>query len=622
MKISKILLTGLMIISSAWLFGQSKTVTGTVTSEETGETLPGATVVLKGTTLGVVTDTDGKFSIESEVGNVLVVSFIGMQDKEVTVGQANTYNVRLVTGIDLEEFVVTALGITREEKSVGFSVQRVTSKEVKLTGNADLSGALQGKLSGVDIRPSSGMPGASSQLVIRGARSFTGNNSPLYVVDGMPISTTPAYSTGNSVTGSDIGNRGLDLNPADIVSIDVLKGQAAAALYGIRGSNGVILITTRRGEGMVTGKPTISFTHNSTFDRVSRTPDYQNTYAQGSYGVYNPNASFSWGPKITDLPNDPTYGGNTSNAYTAEYGQQPGKFYVPQRALAGINPWATPQVYNNWDDYYETGYTSSNNINLAQATEHGNYSLGFGITDQTGIALGTGMTRYTAKVAGDRNVNKNFTVGYSANFSKSDVDKLSGGNDGSLTGVLAAPRSYDLKGTPNHYPGDPYRQIYFRGGSFDNSYWIPDNNTFNEKTDRFFGNAYVNYAANLGDGLDLNIRYQGGADSYTTHLQDIFGFGSRNNSKGTIDNYGLTKFTFNSLATADLNWTINDDFRLDVMVGSELNIQRIKGTTKMERTSILEVGIILETPTFRQQVNRKAKVEMLVSLGALHSLGS
>jgi len=577
MKISKILLTGLMIISSAWLFGQSKTVTGTVTSEETGETLPGATVVLKGTTLGVVTDTDGKFSIESEVGNVLVVSFIGMQDKEVTVGQANTYNVRLVTGIDLEEFVVTALGITREEKSVGFSVQRVTSKEVKLTGNADLSGALQGKLSGVDIRPSSGMPGASSQLVIRGARSFTGNNSPLYVVDGMPISTTPAYSTGNSVTGSDIGNRGLDLNPADIVSIDVLKGQAAAALYGIRGSNGVILITTRRGEGMVTGKPTISFTHNSTFDRVSRTPDYQNTYAQGSYGVYNPNASFSWGPKITDLPNDPTYGGNTSNAYTAEYGQQPGKFYVPQRALAGINPWATPQVYNNWDDYYETGYTSSNNINLAQATEHGNYSLGFGITDQTGIALGTGMTRYTAKVAGDRNVNKNFTVGYSANFSKSDVDKLSGGNDGSLTGVLAAPPSYDLKGTPNHYPGDPYRQIYYRGGSFDNSYWIPDNNTFNEKTDRFFGNAYVNYAANLGDGLDLNIRYQGGADSYTTHLQDIFGFGSRNNSKGTIDNYGLTKFTFNSLATADLNWKINDDFRLDVMVGNEFNNTTNKG---------------------------------------------
>src|SRR5690606_8831380 len=145
-------------------------------------------------------------------------------------------------------------------------------------------GSLQGKIAGVDIRPSSGMPGASSQLVIRGARSFTGNNAPLYVVDGMPIATTPAYSTGNSVTGSDIGNRGLDINPADIVSIDVLKGQAAAALYGIRGSNGVILITTRRGEGVGTGKPTVSFTHNSTFDRVSRAPDKQTTYAQGSYG--------------------------------------------------------------------------------------------------------------------------------------------------------------------------------------------------------------------------------------------------------------------------------------------------------------------------------------------------
>ena len=158
MKISKMLLTGLMILSSAWLFGQSKTVTGTVTSEESGETLPGATVVIEGTTSGVVTDISGNFSIEAQVGQVLVVSFIGMQDGRVTVGAANNYNVQLVTGIDLDEFVVTALGISREEKSLGYSVQKVTPKEVKLTGNADLIGALQGKLSGVDIKPSSGMP--------------------------------------------------------------------------------------------------------------------------------------------------------------------------------------------------------------------------------------------------------------------------------------------------------------------------------------------------------------------------------------------------------------------------------------------------------------------------------
>lgn len=570
MKISKMLLTGLMILSSAWLFGQSKTVTGTVTSEESGETLPGATVVIEGTTSGVVTDISGNFSIEAQVGQVLVVSFIGMQDGRVTVGAANNYNVQLVTGIDLDEFVVTALGISREEKSLGYSVQKVTPKEVKLTGNADLIGALQGKLSGVDIKPSSGMPGASSQLVIRGARSFTGNNTPLYVVDGMPIASTSPFSTGNSVTGADIGNRALDLNPADIESIDVLKGQAASALYGIRGSNGVIVITTKSGKGMAVGKPVITITHNSTFDRVSRNPDYQTTYAQGSYGEYIPTSSFSWGPKITDLPNDPVYGGNTDNAFTQEFGLQPGKFYVPQRAQAGINPWATPTVYNNWEDYFEVGYTGSNNINLAQATERGNYSIGFGVTDQTGIALGTGMTRYNAKIAGDQNLNKNFSVGYSANFSKSDIDKLSGANDGSLTGPLAAPVSYDLKGIPNHYPGNPYRQIYFRGGSFDNSYWIPDNNKFNEKTDRFFGNAFVNYAAALADDVNLNIRYLGGIDTYTTHLQDIFGFGSRGNSKGTIDNYGLTRSTFNSLATANLDWTINEDFRLDVMAGTEL----------------------------------------------------
>lgn len=133
----------------------------------------------------------------------------------------------------------------------------VADEDLIRTGNVNLLGALQGKVSGVDIKPSSGMPGASSQLQIRGARSFTGNNTPLYVVDGMPISSTPAYSTGNSVTGSDISNRAIDINPADIESIEVLKGQAAAALYGIRASNGVVIITTKSGKYNQIGKPVV-----------------------------------------------------------------------------------------------------------------------------------------------------------------------------------------------------------------------------------------------------------------------------------------------------------------------------------------------------------------------------
>ena len=572
----RFLLLLLCVIGTYGIAVSQTTITGTVVDED-GEALIGANVLVQGTSVGTVTDFDGAYELEVPAGSeVLVFSYTGFETREVAIDGRTMIDVVLVAGQLLDEVVVTALGIQREKKAIGYAAQAISDEELVLTGNSDLLGSLQGKLAGVDIKPSSGMPGASSQLVIRGARSFTGNNTPLYVVDGMPISSTSPYSTGNSVTGSDVANRALDLNPADIASIDVLKGQAASALYGIRGSNGVVIITTKSGKGLPVGKPVITINHNSGFDRVSRNPEYQTTYAQGSYGEYNPTSSFSWGPKISDLPNDPLRGGNTDNAFTQRDGMQQGKFYVPQLEQGGLDPWVTPGVFNNWTDYFQTGYTNSTNINIAQNTERGNFALGFGLTDQDGIALNTGMNRFNAKLAGENNLSDNFTVGYSANYSRSNIDKLSGANDGSLTGVLAAPPSYNLKGYPNHVPGNPYQQIYFRGGSFDNSYWIPDNNTFNEKTDRFFGNGFVNYYANLGDGMDLNIRYRAGADTYTTHLQDIFGYGSRGNSKGTLDNYGRTNTAFNSTATANFDWLINSDVELNAMIGNELNHSKSK----------------------------------------------
>lgn len=560
------------------LHAQTVQITGTVTSTEDGMPIPGVSVMVKGTTIGTSTDIDGKYSLGvPQSATTLVFSFVGIKTQEVVIAGRTVIDVVLEPEtLALEEIVVTALGIRKEKKALGYAVQEISDDDITRTGNADLLGAIQGKVAGVDIKPSSGMPGASSQIVIRGARSFTGNNTPLYVVDGMPIASTAAYSTGNSVTGADVSNRALDINPADIESIDILKGQAAAALYGIRASNGVVVITTKGGKKNELGRTIVNFNHNSNFAQVSRTPDYQTTYAQGVDGVYSPNSSMSWGPKIKDLPDDPTYGGNTVNAYTNEYGPQPGKYYVPQLALAGLDPWLAPAVYNNWDDYFETAYSLTNSLTISQAAEQGNFAVGFSHTNQGGIAQGTGLSRYNAKANAERKLNSHFNVGFSGNYSKSNVDKLSGANDGSLTGVLAAPSSYNLKGVPYHRPGDPYRQIYFRGGSFDNAYWVPHNNTFNEKTDRFFGNAFVAFNTDVADNMGLNVRYQIGADTYTTHLQDIFGYGSRNNSKGVIDNYGRSNNVINSLLTATFDWRISDDLTFDLMVGNEFN----HGTSK------------------------------------------
>ncbi|SCD21763.1 SusC/RagA family [Proteiniphilum saccharofermentans] len=544
-------------------------VRGTVV-DEAGEPVIGATIQIKGTSQGTVSDIDGNFTLSAPAGGTLVISYVGYQTQEVPVSA----NVRVVLRDDteiLDEIVVTALGIRRERKALGYAVQDVSADDLQRTGMADLAKSLQGKVAGIDIKTTSGMPGASSQIVIRGARSFTGDNTPLYVVDGMPIASTAAYSTGNSVSGADISNRALDINPNDIESINVLKGQAAAALYGLRASNGVVIITTKSGKGVAKGKPVISINQTTSFEQVSRTPDYQTTWAQGVDRLYSPNSSMAWGPKISELPNDPNYGGNVANSSNGnDATKYKGMYYVPQRAAAGLDPWVTPQIYNNWDEYYQTGHTSTTGVNVSQAADRGNFSVGLGYTDQKGIALNTGMTRVNAKAAAETLLSDHFTVGFAANYAKTGIDKLSGANDGSLAGVLGAPPSYDLKGIPNHVPGDPYTQIYYRSLTFDNPYWVANNNTFNEKTDRFFGNTYLQYTTAFSETLNLNVKYQFGVDSYTTHYQDIFGFGSKG-QKGYLDNYGVTRNAYNSLLTAVFDWRISEDFRLNALLGNEVN---------------------------------------------------
>jgi len=575
MKKFTMLIVCLLSLGIQQLFAQ-KTLSGTVISSEDNQPLPGVNVFVKGTTQGTITDFDGNFKISvSADAETIVFSFLGMQTQELPIGSTTTFNVTMEPeSIGMEEVVVTALGIKKEAKALGYAVQEVKSENLTRAASHDLSRALQGKVAGVDIKVSSGMPGASAQFVIRGSRSFTGNNAPLYVVDGMPIESG-ARDTYNSVTGADYSNRSLDINPNDIESINVLKGQAAAALYGLRASNGVVVITTKSGKGGEKGKTIVTISENISFDMVSRNPKFQTTYAQGLKGEYVPNSSMSWGPKISELPNDPTYGGNTDNEYTQLYGIHEGMYYVPQRAAAGLDPWAEPKTYNNWKDYFQTGVTSTTGLNISQATDEGNYSLSLGYTNQDGIALNTGMKRWTGNATAERKLGKYFTSGINANYSNVVVDKLTGANDASLQGVAMAPVSYDLKGIPCSSPSDPYTQIYYRGLTFDNPYWVAKNNTFNEETNRFFGNANIGFNIDLNETMKMNAKYQLGMDMYTTHYQDIWGYGSKGQT-GVIDNYGETDAVVNSLLTIGYDWKILDDLNFDIMVGNEFNHERYK----------------------------------------------
>ena len=570
-----------LVIGISTVVAQNTKVAGSVISADDGLPVIGASIVVKGTMVGTVTDYDGNFTLEvPSNGKVLIVSYVGMLTQEVPVSP----NVRVVLKSDtqnLDEVVVTAMGISKEKKALGYAVQDVKGEKLTQAANSNLAGALQGKVSGLDIKPSSGMPGASSQITIRGARSFSGDNTPLYVIDGMPVTSTPDVDTdlqnNGSVSGADFANRAVDIDPNDIESINILKGQAASALYGIRASNGVIVITTKSGKGLAKGKPQISFSSNLSFDVIGRLPEFQKTYAQGASGKYSPTNSLSWGPKITDLPNDPTYGGNTSNAYTKEYGNHEGMYYHPQRAAAGLDPWTTPQAYDNAKDFFDTGVTWSNSINVAQALDKSSYSVSLGNTHQDGIIPSTGMDRYNVKVSAETKLHDNWTTGFIGNYITTAIDKAVTSGNGLLRTVYSAPPSYDLAGIPSHIAGDPYTQNSFRG-AFDQAYWAMDNNKFTENTNRFFGNAYANYKTKFGTtDHTLNVRYMFGVDSYTTDYVDSYGYGSNTGGgKGQIENYGWTNATYNSLLTINYDWNINEDWGLNVVAGNEV-IQSNRG---------------------------------------------
>ncbi len=556
-----------IVLSVASMTAQDfKKVEGVVVYAGDNEPLVGATVIPAGGGHGVATDIDGKFYLDvpSSVTK-LNVSYVGMITRQVDI-TPGIMTIALNSAENrLDEVVVTAFGMKKERKGLGYAVQDLSAEDLNTDGTTSLASAMQGKLTGVDIRPSSGAPGASSQIVIRGARSFDGNNQPLYVVDGMPIESTPDFDTGNSVTGANMADRSIDINPEDIESINILKGQAASALYGIRASNGVVVITTKRGR-INSSRPTVTVSTNISAEIVSKKFERQDVYAQGNYvGAYDPTSSMSWGPKITSLPDEPKYGGNSQG--------HPGMYFNPKREKAGLDGWTTPAIYDNVGDFFNTGFTENTNFSIAQRTDRASYSFGLSNSYQKGIIPSTGMNRWGARGLVDWIVNKEWKTGFSGNYASTKITSAPGANSGIMNVVYSAPSEYDLKGIPFHVPGKPSEQVLFRSTSFNNPYWWADNNEYLQHTNRFFGNAYVEYrpAIDWGDNYDLWFREQAGIDMYTSDYSDVAEYGDASYGSGNIDNYGVSRNVFNNLFTVNFTAEWGDDWGLDAMLGNEVN---------------------------------------------------
>ena len=476
-------ITCLFVTVSA--FAQTKTITGKVIGSDDNSGVP-ASVQIKGTSRGASANIDGDYSITVEKGQTLVFSAIGYSTQEIVVGDANVINVTLqIDATMLSEAVVTAMGIKRERKALGYSVQEIGAEELLKNKNTNIINSLAGKISGVNITQSSGAAGAGSNIVIRGGSSAneSRDNQPLFIVDGIIYDNNTVIG-GNSATdgmtrtATTFGNRVMDINPEDIESMSVLKGAAASALYGARGGNGVIVITTKKGKE---GTVNVTFNSKYTYSWANRLPEQQSVYGRGSYnasGNFNNLTTQSWGDKITG------------------------------------------SVYDNMGDFFQGSNVFDNNVSIAGGNKNGSFYLSASYFDQEGIVPSTNFAKTTFRFNGEQKYGI-VTVGANVAYSQADTKKTltsaglwDHGGNGVMEPVYGWARNEDMK----HYlnaDGTKYRM--FEGlqelaSDVENPYWILNRNKLTDMTKRFTGNFNANVT--ITDWWDISARV--GIDKYTT----------------------------------------------------------------------------------------------------------
>jgi TonB-linked SusC/RagA family outer membrane protein len=543
MNLTKLCVWVLLLFGCGALHAQ--TITGTVKDSE-GIPLIGASILAEGTTTGTVTDLDGQFTLTLPANTeVLVISYTGYTTLETPVitGQEVYDLVLLESATSLDEVVVTAAGIERQKRDLGYSVATISGDEVGTVRETNIVNSLQGKVSGVQISQQSGNLGGSTKILIRGVNSLSGNNNPLWVVDGVPIFDSN-IATGSRITGGfDTGNRAQDINPDDIESISVLKGANAAALYGSRAANGAIIVTTKKGGSG--NRANITFNSTLRADTPLRLPDFQNEYAQGGAGRYNLDNLNGWGPRID--------------------GQMVENINGDEVAL---------QAYpDNVSDFYETGSTLINNLAIGGGSDKSNYRFSMTSLNQEGIFPGSELDRITLGLnAGqkfDQKISSSFGINLVRTTSAGRVAQ--GGNDPNVLVPIINnfPRNLDIATIRNYIDESSGvgEQLNNLSPNTNNPYWIANENQFTTETDRLFGNFALTYEPLFW--LDFTGRV--GVDFITDNR-------FRTNRKGTLgrlpgdftdDRIEQRQLDYNFLATAANE--IGDDFFIKGIVGFNYN---------------------------------------------------
>ncbi|AKP54090.1 SusC/RagA family TonB-linked outer membrane protein [Cyclobacterium amurskyense] len=541
---------------------QDPIVRGTVTSSEDGQVIIGATLLLQGgqaTNQGTVTDVNGQYSLSVQgPESTLVISSIGYISQTIKVGNRSEINIQLDPDIsELSEVVVTAFGIKREKKALGYSVQEVSTEELTQAREPNVVNSLKGKVAGVHVNPTSGGPGGSSYVVIRGNSSLTGNNQPLYVVDGIPIDNQ-TLDPASSFSGYDYGDGIGNINPDDIENISVLKGPSAASMYGARGANGVILITTKSGKkGQGIG---VEINSNYTFETPSVNPTFQNTWGGG----YDDNYS-AFGTEVIDGQETLVWPGWLLDQWG---GAMDGRPIIYDYARDwGVKPY-TAQPTDNIENFYRTGTTSTNTVSVFGGNETSTLRLSFSNMNNKSIVPNNTLDRQTITLRGSHQVSEKLLVDAKINYTRQEGNNRiqNGISFSSLQSSLEVmPRSIDLDWLRDHTKADGLMSS-FKPGSPYNPYWITEKFKNNDTRDRVIGMARVKY-----DFTDwLSIQGRTGTDFYTDNRFAMVPQGTPGgtNLNGQVRNTMWRVKEENSDVLLTATGDINSDFNGTLSIGA------------------------------------------------------
>lgn len=595
-----------LVSLSVFAFAQSVEVSGKVTSADDGIGLPGVSVTIQGTTRGTTSDVDGKYNLPTEKGATLVYSFVGMNSQSVVVGNQSVINLALTSDANqLSEVVVTALGVSREKKSLGYAVQEVSGDEVTTVKQQNFVNSLSGKVAGLQIRQNSTM-GGSTNVLIRGNNSLASNNQPLFVVDGVPVSNYVG-NDGNQQGGSDgydYGNAASDINPEDVATISVLKGAAATALYGSRGANGVIMVTTKKGKARNGIGVSISSTLNTGSIDKSTFINYQDKYGAGySNFYYGDNGPF----ESADINGDGIIDEIVPTTEDASYGQRfdPNRMvytwesFTPESENYGKPmPWVaaknTPANY-----FFQQQTTLNNSISFNGGNENGTFRLGYTNLDNKDILPNSSQKRHNVNLNSTYNFGERLVATTSVNYSKqATIGRFGTGYSGTNpmqqmrqwwqtnVDVERQEHFYNLTGrnvtwNQNNPIGGDVGPIYS-----DNPYFTRFANYNSDNRNRIFGNMALNYK--VADWVNLLGRIS--TDTYSELREERLAPGSAGgrfgvNNKTETSGYERVDINYTEMNydfMANFNKRFNDDLSLSGILGTNIrteNRERIQQST-------------------------------------------